>query len=178
MFNLIPHIIKQKILHDYRARRVIVVLVGCMLFILILFIFISPSFGYLFFEEKNVIAEAESIKKSDQFKKADEVLKAIQETNGQLRVVSLEENPSKVTEAIEKIVQTKNAFVRITSIQYRTITATSSMITIEGKADKREALKRFVTDLQNIPVFTDVALPISNFVKDKDIGFTISMKIL
>lgn len=178
MFNLIPHIVKQKILTDYKARRIIVVLLACIFFILTLFIFISPSFGYLFFEEKNVGAESEAIKKSDQFKKADEVLKAIQETNGQLRVVSLESGPLKITEAIEKIVQVKNASIHVTSIQYRTINASSSVITLEGKADKRDALKKFVTDLQNIPMFLSVELPISNFVKDKDISFTISMKIL
>lgn len=178
MFNLIPHIIKQKILSDYKARRVITVLVGFVILIIILFIFISPSFGHLFFEEKNVMAEAETIKKSDQFKKADEVLKAIKQTNEQLRVISSDVSMVGPTEAMQKIIQVKNASVHITSIQYKTVSATSSMLVLEGKADRRDALKKFVTDLGDVSGFAEVVLPISNFVKDKDIGFTISMKIL
>lgn len=178
MFNLIPHIIKQRILQDYRARRVIVILAGFVLLVCVLFVFISPSFGYLFFEEKNVIAEAEAIKKSDQFKKADEVLKAIKETNEELRVLSTEIRSAQPTPAIEQIIKAKNQFIHITEIQYKVVHATSSLVTIGGKADRRDALKKFVVDLEGVPGFLDVFLPVSNFAKDKDIDFTVSIKML
>ena len=178
MFNLIPHIIKEKIRTDYRGRRIIVLLLGLICFICVLFIFIAPSFGYLFFEEQNVIAEAEVMKNSDQFKKADEVVATIKETNEQLRALGLEISSVEPIEAIEKIVQAKNVGIHITDIQYKEVSATSSTIVLQGKADKRDGLKQFVTNLQGVSGFSDVVLPVSNFAKDKDISFTISMKIL
>jgi hypothetical protein len=132
----------------------------------------------LFFEEQNVIAEAEVVKKSNQFEKADEVVGAIQETNEQLRAFMLEAGSVQYIGAIEKIIQVKNTAIRITDIQYKTVTATSSLITLEGNADRRDALKEFVTELENITGFTDVVLPVSNFAKDRDIDFTISLKTL
>lgn len=178
MFNLIPNTLKEKILKDYKGRRVIVLLFGLVCFICMLFVFISPSFGYLFFEEKNVIAEAEVMKQSDQFKTADEVVTTIKETNEQLRTLSLEVRPVAPIGAIEKIVKVKNQYIHITEIQYKEVNATSSTVVLQGKADKREALKDFVTSLQGLSGFSDVVLPVSNFAKDKDIDFTISMKIL
>lgn len=178
MFNLIPDTLKEKIARDYKERRIILLLFSFICFIAMLFIFISPSFGYLFFEEKDVAAEAEVMMQSDQFKKADEVVTSIKETNEHLRVLSLEVRSVSPIEAIEKIVETKRQAIHITEIQYKETTATSSTIILQGKADRREALKDFVSSLQNLSGFSDVVLPVSNFAKDKDISFTISMKIL
>lgn len=178
MFNLIPDTLKQRILKDYKERRIIVLLFVCVLFIVMLFILISPSFGYLFFEEQNVIAEAEVVKKSNQFEKADEVMDVIQSTNEQLRVFMLEISSIQSIEAVEKIVSAKHTGIYIDNIQYKLLTATSSLITVEGKASRRDTLREFVTKLENIEGFTDVVLPVSNFVKDRDIDFTISLKTL
>lgn len=178
MFNLIPATLKEKILKDYKERRIIVLLFGFIFFICMLFIFISPSFGYLFFEEQNVVAEAEVMRESDQFKKADEVMTTIKETNEQLRALSLEVRSVTPVKAIEQVVSVKNRSIHITEIQYKEVTSTSSTIVLQGKADRRDALKEFVTSLQNISGFSDVVLPVSNFAKDRDISFTISMKIL
>lgn len=178
MFNLIPHTLKERIIKDYKGRRVTVVFFGVVCLIVILFIFISPTYGYLFFEEQNVIAEAETMKKSDQFQKADQVVAAIKETNEQLRALSLDVRSVQPIQAVERVVQAKNTSIHITDIQYKEVTATSSILILQGKADRRDSLKQFITNLQSISGFSDVTLPVSNFAKDKDIDFSVSMKML
>ena len=177
MFNLIPQSLKGYILTDYKERRIIVVLAGVILLILIAFVFLAPSLGYLFFEEKNILAEVEAMKSLDQFKKVDQVETSIKDANEQLRALLTEVSPVDPIRAIERVIEVKNSGVHITDLQYQEITATSSSLVMKGSADKRDALKQFVTNVQALPGFADVVLPVSNFAKDKDIDFSISVTI-
>ncbi len=177
MFNLIPQSLKGYILADYKERRIVVILVGVVFLILIAFVFLAPSLGYLFFEEKNILAEVEAMKSLDQFKKVDQVETSIKDANEQLRALLTEVSPVDPIRAIERVIAVKNSGVHITDMQYQEITATSSSLVMRGSADKRDALKQFVTNVQALPGFADVVLPVSNFAKDKDIDFSISVTI-
>ncbi len=175
MFNLIPETLKEKIIKDYTERRVVVWLFGVCVLMGTFFIFLLPTYTHVFFEEQNTLGDAERIKNSVQFKKADQVAQTIKETNTQLKVLEQENRSVNPINSIQQIIGTKNAAIRIYEIEYTEIKATSSIVVIKGVADRRDALRQFVTNLESIKGFSNIELPVSNFVKDKDIDFTISI---
>ncbi|MCX6703428.1 MAG: hypothetical protein NTV02_01930 [Candidatus Zambryskibacteria bacterium] len=175
MFNLIPIQLKEQIIRDYKERRIVLWFGGFFVLSVILFIFLLPTYVLVFFEEKNKFSETQFMKASSQFKKSDEVVGIITETNEQLRVLLASVPKTSATGSLQKVLEAKNSFIHITEIEYREKTATSSDILIRGMADKRDALKQFATALENQEIFLDVTLPISNFAKDKDIDFSISL---
>lgn len=177
MFNLIPQSLKVYILTDYKERRLIAILIGVVFLVCVAFVFLAPSLGYLFLEEKNVLAEVDAMKSLDQFKKVDEIETSIKTTNDQLQALLTEVSVVDPIKAIERVIQVKNTGVHITDMQYQEITATSSSLVLRGTADKRDALKQFMTNMQGLSGFTDVVLPVSNFSKDKDIDFSITATI-
>lgn len=178
MFNLIPDTVKEKILKDYKERRIgvwlfsILIVTGSTLF------FLLPTFVHVFFEEKNMQADAELVKNSLQIKKADDVVGTIKETNEQLRALSLIKNPISPVDTIRKAVEVKNAAIHVTEIEYRESPEGAGTLLLKGIALKRESLQEFVTKLQAVSGFSEVVLPVSNFAKDKDIEFAISITLL
>lgn len=177
MFNLIPDLVKEKILKDYVKRRIIVWLFAILVAVVITLVFLLPTFVHVFFEEKNMRADAEFVKSSIQIKKADEVVVTIKETNEQLRALSLIKNPTKPVDTVQKAIEVKNASIYINEIEY-TENQKGGMLLLKGVALKRESLQDFVTKLQAVPGFKEVVLPVSNFAKDKDIDFALSITLL
>jgi hypothetical protein len=52
-----------------------------------------------------------------------------------------------------------------------------SILEIHGVANNRDSLRNFKTALDNNPNFSEVNLPISNFLEKSDLIFTVSLKI-
>lgn len=176
MFNLTPTSLKERISKDYKERLFVVWLFSISVFSIILLIFLLPTFVYVYFEEKNTRTNADLIKNSVQFKKADDVVIAIKETNEQLKALVAAQDPQSPTDIIQKSIQSKNSFIHINEIEYKSVTATTSTLVLTGVADKRESLQDFVTKLKSVEGFSDVVLPVSNFAKDKNIDFSITIR--
>jgi len=177
MFNLVPDIVKDNLLKDYKHRRIVVWLFGLLVYVVMLLIFLLPTYAYIFFEEKNTLADTMRIKNSLQLKEADQVVGTIKETNEQLRALAISGNLVDPLLTLEKVGEAKNSFIHVNEIEYREDTASTSVIVLKGIADKRDALRGFVTKLESTEGFFDVVLPVSNFADDKDIEFSISIKI-
>lgn len=177
MFNLVPDIVKEKILKDYKHRRIVVWLFSLLVCVVIFLVFLLPTYAYVFFEEKNTRADTVLINNSLQLKEADQVVSTIKETNEQLRALAMSGNPTDPLLTLEKVGQAKNSFIHINEIEYREDTASTSTLVLKGLADKRDALREFVNKLESTEGFFDVVLPVSNFAKDKDIEFSVNVKI-
>lgn len=178
MFNLIPNSVKAQILKDYKKRRGVLWIFGALVFSCTLLIFILPTYAYVLFEEKNMRIDAELVKNSSQLKKADEVVGTIKETNEQLKALSAIGNPIRPMDTIGKAMQVKDGFIHIEEIEYKEVTATTSSLVLKGVADRRESLREFVTKLEATKGFSAVVLPVSNFAKEKNIDFSISITLL
>lgn len=177
MFNLIPDNLKADIIREYAGRRLIVWFAGFTLLCVSLFVFLLPTYIYVFFEEKNLLSQSELLKDSAQFKKADDVVKVITETNEQLRVVASVPYTTTPISALEKVITAKNPPIRIADIEYSQSPNGSSTISVRGVAGTRDSLRQFVASLEAVDVFTAATLPVSNFAKDKDIEFSISVTV-
>ena len=107
-----------------------------------------------------------------------EAVSKILETATQ-RVDFLLAQPSlSLTAAAEKITNQKPAVVQITGLSYHPQESTvgwSAAIALTGVAHSREALVAFVKALQTELVFTDINVPVSNFAKNGDIEFSLTI---
>lgn len=87
---------------------------------------------------------------------------------------NLKENHSFVTEIINPLIDISKEKVSISSLLYEEIQgANKTNITITGKAPSRQILSQFHQDLNKSTFFERVNLPISNYVKGKDIEYMI-----
>ncbi len=87
---------------------------------------------------------------------------------------NLKENHSFIAEIINPLIEVSREKVSITSLLYEEIQgANTTNITITGKAPSRQILSQFHQDLNKSAFFEKVNLPISNYVKGKDIEYTI-----
>ncbi len=178
MFNLIPDSVKEKILKDYQRRRGVVWLFMTAVLSIVVLIFLLPTYVHVFFEVKNVSASVEIVKSSLQLKEADEVVGTIKKTNEQLRTLFSASSSFKTSEIVERALKAKNSFIHITDIEYIETKIGSSTLQLRGIADRRESLREFVTTLESIESFEKVELPVSNFAKDRDIDFSVTIRLL
>lgn len=178
MFNLIPDAVKEKILKDYKERRVVVWLFALFSLSVMIVIFLLPAYVHVFFEEKNMRADVEVVKNSLQLKKADDVVGKIKRTNEQLKTLSPVKSQIRASEIVEKALRTRNSTIHITEIEYMETKTSSSTLLLKGVADRRESLREFVTKLESTEGFVKVELPVSNFAKDKNIDFSINISLL
>ncbi len=83
-----------------------------------------------------------------------------------------------LTAAAEKIAGRKPAGVRIDGLSYHPqepAQTWSAAIALTGLATSREALVAFVKALQAEPTFSSINVPVSNFAKDRDIEFSLTL---
>jgi hypothetical protein len=175
MFNLIPEQYKQMIIHEYHARLRILWGIGLLCLVFSFLILIIPSYVSVYFAAKNMRDQAGLMKSSFSFKNADAILGTITETNKQLQVASLFQQKNNPLSFFEQAVGAKNTAIHIVSSEYSKRDTGNSDITISGIADTRDALRLYINELNALPIFSDVYLPISSFVKDKNIEFSITL---
>lgn len=77
-----------------------------------------------------------------------------------------------------RIFESKPSSIRITEISFDgALAETPAKISIRGEATDRDSLKAFGRSLEGREEFSEVDLPVSNFVKERDIDFVMSVTI-
>lgn len=79
-----------------------------------------------------------------------------------------------IVSLLEKLSLSREPGISITAISLRR-SMEKGAISVSGTASTREALVAFSRNLQGIPSFTSVNLPVSSLAKARDIVFTISI---
>ena len=76
---------------------------------------------------------------------------------------------------IDAILLKKIPAIKITQISYTNDSAEGKIVNISGTAPSREILLLFRESLEDDTLFKKVDLPISNFIKGRDIQFSLSL---
>lgn len=177
MINLIPNEEKTKIKKDFYFRLLIVFFVMLTLIIIISAIAILPAY-IISVENKTSISQKLEQQKNEIMPELDQKsLVAIKELDA--RILLLEKarkNKYLFSErVINEILSDKVLGIKIKSISYEKDLVSGGRITITGIAESRERLLLFRRTLEDNESFKDVDLPISNFVKGRDIEFGLSL---
>ena len=76
-----------------------------------------------------------------------------------------------------RVFENKPTGIKITNISFTNGAPEQSKIIVEGKAPNRESLTTFGDLVEGRAEFASVELPVSNFVKEKDIDFSMTITV-
>jgi len=176
MFNLLPEKHKVKAWRDYEVRRLIVGFL--LLFAVLLIALISLLPAYFFSEQKNIETKniAATFSNSEAIKKSGEISTLVSVANK--KVSFLKNNKeSNIKQLIEYVVSARVTGVKIISFSFVTKTEGPKELLISGSATNRDTLLLFKKNLESMPGFEGVDLPVSNLAKEKDLTFSLKIFI-
>ncbi len=175
MFNLLDTQSKKEVHKTYILRRSIVML--CMaIFLYILFIIsLVPTVYTVYVQRETQMFELNSLKSSGASKNVNFTESVIGSTNRILELFHKHVEKQAVTPILFSVLQKKTSAITWKSIQYQSIG--TPVLVIEGTAKTREDLLGFLKSLQSSGEFEKVDLPISNFAKNRDIPFNLTLTL-
>lgn len=175
MFNVLTDSFKKDIRDQYKKRRVIVWLIAVICLQISFLVLILPSYIYLSTEEKDLLASNVSHTTANNLADNSSGSKTFQNVNNELSVLSSNIGLNTFDSLILRLTSLKSQGIQLKEIIYQNKTATSSTIILNGVAASRGALLSFSKNIEANDTFYNVDLPVSDFAKNKDIDFSISM---
>jgi len=174
MFKLLTEKERQKVAHEYAMRRAIVILLTLILVLVVGIIGLLPSY-VLSNARENEALERMRIMGSVGEREDDATLQAwLKETNRKLQVLSPALDTDRPSDFIEKILDQRITGIAVTDFSWARA-KDKVILSINGMATSRQSLITFENRINSSKYFSEVALPISNLAKDKDIDFQIKL---
>ena len=178
MINLLPISGIKKIISEYRIRLVTTALIMLAVIILIAMTLLFPA--YLLASHKRAIVLEDLSKIGDQTASSQEIKdleKTIKETDAILDLLNAKGQRFSVSSnIIAKTASFRTENIKITGIFYDKKDIEESL-SLKGTATNRQSLSSFIEMLKKDVAFRDVSLPISDLVKDRNIDFTVMIKL-
>ena len=174
MFKLLPEKSRKDIGREYKYRRGLLMLLGLCFVVGVGIISLIPSFVVAFTTERSAVKKLEVAKKLpllEGVEDVDEWLKGLKEKQKILKPTSKSDFPY---EYFIKIIDLKPQGISIKNLSWRR-DQKGRVITIMGNASSRNTLIEFEKTLDNSGSFSNAVLPVSNFARDKDIEFTLTV---
>ncbi len=132
-----------------------------------------PSYVLSVSKEKDIVILYEKLQLEESTKESNSLNVVVGDINQKLSLLP-GDDPKRFSETFfEPIISRKGGAVSITSISYSKNTEGAFVGRISGVASTRSGLLLFVDELKKIPDFSEVSVPISNLVKDRDIAFSL-----
>src|SRR3990167_9368714 len=174
MFKLLTEEERQKVAHEYAMRRAIVILLTLILVLVVGIIGLLPSY-VLSNARENEALERMRIMCSVGEREDDATLQVwLKETNRKLQVLSPALDTDRPSDFIEKILDQRITGIAVTDFSWARA-KDKVILSINGVATSRQSLITFENRINSSKYFSEVALPISNLAKDKDIDFQIKL---
>lgn len=179
MINLIPNREKNLIMDNLRARFLITLFVSLTVAFFIGAVAFLPAYFFSSIKKEIANNKLDEQRKEPLPRFEQKALSVVQDLNNKFKLLeNAEANRFIVTEkVINELVLRKAPEIKLTQISYSADSG-RKIITVRGFAPSRESLLAFRFMLENNPSFTDVDLPISNFIKGSNIQFFLTLSPL
>jgi len=181
MINLLPIEEKKRIRAMYRARAVVVLIIFATLAGIASVVFLLPSYTA-------VSSKYESAELSSQIVEGNTALgndleKEVEGANRAAKALSARALAPSPREIFREILLERQAGIKINELSYQRAASTEKgtaespewRVVIGGTAATRENLLAYMNILKSRDMFASADLPISNFVKDRNIDFSINI---
>jgi len=178
MSNLLPLETKKEILKERHFRTVVIALFLLSALLVLSAVWLTPA--YILSKNKYDITERElnAIKKEISTVQPEDTGVLIEDINNKLAILGGGISPKHhAYNIIGDIVEQKNNKIKITDIFYDK-SGTEIRVLLRGEAFNRESLSSFVREIEKNELFSRVELPISDFVKETDLDFSLTMYII
>lgn len=180
MLHLLTEEHRKKVVTEYRKRVVIVLLLGLLCVSAISAVFILPTFFLSYGKYSLVLAQQKALDSEIAIKEERGSSESIKNVTLSIEALKMFESGagSKDTSLVlESIVKAKPAGVQIMNFVFTPGDGSALTVDIAGRADTRKSLVQLDQNLKSNPLFDSVAIPLSNFAKDKDIMFSAKMLV-
>lgn len=176
LINVLPDEEKKNLRRNYWIRFFTILLNFIALISAVATLLLFPS--YFFSQAKENLAESklEIFNKENPELVVNNIYKIISDTNSKLETLNKEEPPYKVNDKVlSNILSSRTSGIKFSQILFNKKINGPSVLEVRGVAINRNSLRNFKTSLDNNPSFSEVNLPISNFLEKSDLIFTISI---
>jgi len=176
MINLLPLSYKKRLNKQYRIR--IGIILGSFLLagLIIYIIMLIPGWLSLHDQETLLEENRARIASTSDYQEGQELQQTVEDLLDEFKVFSSNYSNDVVisSEVIFPVLKQKPETITISEIFYTDTSVTTNdlaLVRIEGTADNRETLVRFVRDLRTLPRFNRVESPISNYIQNEALPF-------
>jgi hypothetical protein len=177
MFNLLPDSLKKEIKAEYKLRVIIVILVFVLFIQLSFLVFIFPSWLISLYKEKETVAQAEEMSKSERVSNINSLTSIVTDTNTKLNMLNNTLEYPEFLPLANSILAQKTSSIKLDQFYYTSQSPVTGTISLNGVSATRDSLVAFVKSLQETKLFKSVDLPVSNLTKDKNIKFSLTLTI-
>lgn len=173
MFKLLTEEERIKVAKEYSARRVTIMLVAVALSLMVGVIGVYPSYNTSHYQYEDAINRVKSLGINDGNEpERSELQTWLDEFSEKLNTISPSLDNDRPASFVEKVLETKIPGISIRGFSW-TRTKDKLILTVSGRSSDRQTLIEFERRINSSGHFTEVALPISNLAKDRDIDFQI-----
>lgn len=176
MINLLPDNEKIKIKKEYRNKILIIILtISAVVFSLSL-VLLVPSLLFARAQSYLIERNTETVKKVSVAKDQEYIKKTASDINYKVSIVESSPENYIFSDSLNNIISSKISGVQITGVFFEKQDKKgeiTNMFEIRGTANKREDLINFAKELESRKYFAKINLPVSNYVKDRDIEFNV-----
>lgn len=180
MSNLLPKKEKDEIAKLYKTRFISVALFSLSALSLAGSVLLFPSYYSLESTENALIEKKNSYSGRETTGINGSLTTALTDVNARLAVFS-DQNPASpiVHSFIDPILSAKTSLVRITDLSFSADpkNVKSAEVKISGTTSNRDALLEFSNALSRTSGVSNVSVPITSFLKNSDLMFTISATV-
>lgn len=169
MYKLLPPTAQEKVKREYLLRRAVTMVAALVLVEIVTLVGLFPS--YVLSEARQEEAREKAALARDSGGVSTQGLRAwIDALNLKLKTLNPKSDTDRPSEDFFRILEQKGAGVRLTGFRWLKANGQTEL-SVSGVARDRQSLLAWESSLKNSGDFTNVALPVSNLAKDKDIGF-------
>lgn len=175
MINLIPPDARSRITTEYWIRVATVWLFLLAVAAVLAGMFLLPSYVLVTSQVRSFAAEAEAAKAS--VAHSDGTARALVIASDQARLLMESEQTRRFTDLIAAISTAAGEGIVVREYNFARVAGSVAPVRVGGLAASRQSLAAFRDALVADPAFSAVDLPISNFAKDRDIVFSLTLTI-
>lgn len=178
MLTLLLETQKKDLKKEYMLRLFIVLLCSGILISVIWIFALLPSY-ILSNTESQVLSERAQVALASEL--AEDKRSLFNQSvkfNNKLALFKTIESYYQPTDIIYAITQDQAIGISLSNIDLSDMETETPLVGITGVASTREGLKEFTKMLSEQEMFEPFELPLSSFVKEKDIPFTINLKLI
>ncbi len=172
MFHLLPEKEKKVLEAEYRYRLLLVGLIFILASLVVASVFLLPSYLLSARRLTDVSVRNDQVKNEIKTKTDPSISTFLSTLKDNLAALKPTQKTPNFSTLVKEITDKKTTGIGIDSFS-----RDGKGIIIGGQADNRDNLIRFSRDLQMVADFSKVDLPISDFAKDKNINFSITITL-
>lgn len=174
MINLLPTEYKKVLANEYKERVILVSLYGLLCALLLTLFALLPAYITAKVHVDELASELTVITKTATTDENSSVAAIAADVNAKLAKYDEIKNAVKIAPLVTQFLDNPTAGITLEQFQFDSSNMT---LTLNGAAKTRDALLAFQTKLQQFPNVITVNIPISSFVKQKDVSFTVTITL-